>query len=690
MNWGFKNILETLLIIALFTFSCISINAQNLNKIEKQAVKDFDQGNFVKARDELLVLYNSERRNNVISSYLASCYLELDEPLKSYEILTKISDPDPVNQYLMILTQYDLENFDEASRLINEFPSEAEGYDIDELNNKIARAKSEYGNDKGILVQNFGPDINSKDLEYSAVMYNDYNKLLFTSRKASGPIIDVDGLAFESIYFTQVDQKDVWRKATPFNVEKKDQRSHDATVQVYDDGNKIIFYHDGQLYSSSLKDGFWTKDEDLVLHDKKGSDTHCYISSDEKTIIFASDYYSEGAQLDLFVSKKQSNGKWSNPEPLSVFNTEADEDSPFLANDSTFYFSSNGHNTMGGYDVFKSTYDRVTQQWSEPENMGYPINTVADDLYFTTEGRLAYLSSNRLGGYGSLDLYRIFLFNKVRVKGRLLDDNQQPIADAEIDVKYDGSNLKGYTDANGDYELFVPVNKKMHVTFIKDSLNLFEGDYIANITFEDENHNEFNFFIDYSEKNSGLTDESQNKVVNHINVEVKNDAKNPILAAVPENMENQWSDSLTYLAQKKQKEDLETREIFIASKKDEEKVDIQSSHLTMRDATIHTNVKKQPSVLGGDQSIQTVERQVSSSGTYTVQILAMARLKADQSYFEKIKPSPIGNKNGKDGFNRYFIGEYKSLEDAIEAMDLLRKEGYSDAFVRRLDKYAEF
>ncbi len=691
MNWSQKNLLLALLTTALITLSGTQVLSQNLKRVEKSAIGDFENGNFIEARDKFKTLLKAEWNLNSTSSYLASCYLELDEPLKSYEVLTQVSEPDALNTYLRILSCYYLEFFEEAERLIVDFP-DSTGLEIDDIRERVARAKESYSSGDGILVQNFGENINSENLEYSAVMYNDFNKLLFTSRKEESNVTDVDGLAFETIYSTEIDSTDNWKKAIPLNIEEEKKRSHDATVQVYQSGNKMISYKDGQLYSSTLKDGVWSKDEDFVIHDGKGSDTHCFITPDEKTIFFASDYQSEGRHLDLFVSQKKEDGGWSEPEPLTMFNTEFDEDSPFLASDSTFYFSSRGHNSIGGFDVFKSTYDYESKTWGPPENMGYPINTVAEDIYYTTEGKLAYLSSTRLEGYGSLDLYRVYHFNKVKVEGRLVDDNKQPISDALIDVKYDSTTLKSYTDAEGNYEIFVPINKKMHITFIKDSLNLFEGDYIANIFFKDENENEFNFFIDYMSSDPEIIKSTEdNKTVKHINVDIKNDyEENPIIASVPKGEESTWSDSVNFVTKARKIEELESREISFVDNKDGD-IDILSTHLKLREATVQQKPKEEPEV-----ALDAAANTSSTSSTqplpdgYTVQVLAMPiKREPESNFFDLLGSAEVRDRDGKDGLKRFFTGVYESFEDALIAMRSLRKTGYSDAFVRKLSKYEE-
>ncbi len=684
MNWSRKSAFRPLLSLGLLVLISISVLAQNPKRIEKQAVENFNQGNFVDARDQFIKLFDAGWNYNITASYLASCYLELDKPQKSFEVLSQVEEPDQVNSYLMILTQYYLEKFDEAERLISEF-RDTTGFEIDVLKERIARAEEKYQTNNGILVQNFGDGVNSEDMEYSAIMYNGYNELLFTSRKEEGAVTDVDGLAFENIYYTHLDSSDNWEKATPFNIEVKKSRSHDATVQFLESSQKMILYHDGQLYSATKKNGVWSRDEDLILHEVNGGDTHCYLSPDEKSIIFASDYASGGEHLDLFISYKNDEGAWSEPQPIIELNTDMDEDSPFIAGDSVLYFSSNGHNSMGGYDVYRTRYDTKMDKWGTPENMGYPINTVADDIYYTTEGKLAYLSSNRLGGKGSLDLYRVFLFNRVKVEGRLLTDNQEPISNAEINIKYENTSLKSFTDEEGNYDLFVPINTRMHITFIKDSLNLVEGDYIANISFKDQNNNEFNFFIDYVDQRSELVDGNKDdQFVRNLNIQVKNDYEdNPILASVPEGEERLWTDSVNYVAQRKRAEILNP-ETTIATRSNDHKTEMRSGSLNIHEATIIEKPKPDP-----PQTVKADNGQLHVDG-YTVQILAMPiKRPPDSTFFDKLDSTPVKNKDGKDGLKRFHVGNYKSKEEALEAMRILRRSGYSDAFVRKLDMYAE-
>ncbi|MDX5443264.1 MAG: OmpA family protein, partial [Hymenobacteraceae bacterium] len=116
-------------------------------------------------------------------------------------------------------------------------------------------------------------------------------------------------------------------------------------------------------------------------------------------------------------------GDWGKPKNIGTnINTRYDDDSPYLTKDGrTMYFSSRGHNTMGGYDIFVTKFDTIAKKWSKPENMGVPINTPDDDTYYrlSPDGSYAYLSSYRIGGYGEKDIYTINYIRNVTVKGHV-------------------------------------------------------------------------------------------------------------------------------------------------------------------------------------------------------------------------------------------------------------------------------
>jgi hypothetical protein len=263
------------------------------------------------------------------------------------------------------------------------------------------------------------------------------------------------------------------------------------------------------------------------------------------------------------------------------------------------------------------------------------------------------------------------------------------MSNAIIHVNYDSITLNSYTDDVGYYEMFVPINKKMHIKFIKDSLNQFEGDYIANIFMKDENDNEFNFYIDYLQG-----EDTSQQSVKHINIDVRNDTKkNPVIESTPAEEEKVWTDSVNAEAEKKI-QSIKAGEVAVLKEIDSSKVEIKSENLLIRNATVEGITRKDKVEETGQKPANNITK--PSNGKienvpqgYTIQILALTSQPTPaKSYFEKLESSSkVENVKGSDGFDRYFVGEYSSKQQALEEMRKLREKGYEDAFVRKISKY---
>ncbi len=133
------------------------------------------------------------------------------------------------------------------------------------------------------------------------------------------------------------------------------------------------------------------------------------LSKDGNTIFFVS-YRKEGVGgKDIYQSVKDSQGNWSKATNLGeIINTKLDEESPFLSEDGkTLYFSSKGHDGIGGYDIFKSQL--TGDSWSSPENMGIPVNSAEDDIYLIIDNEASngFFASARDGGIGGMDIYNV-------------------------------------------------------------------------------------------------------------------------------------------------------------------------------------------------------------------------------------------------------------------------------------------
>jgi len=301
-----------------------------------------------------------------------------------------------------------------------------------------------------VKIENLGPNINSKYPDYAPVISADETVLIFTSRRddSENRLVDPrDDLYFEDLYISIREHPDsAWPKAR--NMGKIiNTDSHDASIGLSPDGQELFLYRSssekrklvsGDIWVSDLKGEEWTKP--YKMHKNINSpywEPSCSVTPDEKTLFFSSDRPGGYGGRDIYVSRKIAGNEWTEPENLGPeINTPYDEDAPFIHPDGkTLFFSSRGHQSMGGFDLFKSVYDPKTKKWSIPENLGYPINTAEDDVFYvwSPDGRKAYFSSIREGGYGDKDLYvltRPEIQNYlIVIRGKILNkENNKPVA----------------------------------------------------------------------------------------------------------------------------------------------------------------------------------------------------------------------------------------------------------------------
>jgi len=203
-------------------------------------------------------------------------------------------------------------------------------------------------------------------------------------------------------------------------------------------------------------------------------ETQPSFSSDGKTLYFIRGVVDGNGkrQQDIYISVLKEYGKWSVPTKLSnKINTSYDEESVFIHPDNqTLYFSSDGHPGMGGLDIFMSRR-KANGEWGEPVNLGYPINTFGDEnsLLVSRDGQIAYFASDRVGGFGGLDIYSFDLYEKARpgktiyVKGKVYDVvTKKPLeADIEvIDLQTGNQILKAVSGkTRGEFLICLPLNK---------------------------------------------------------------------------------------------------------------------------------------------------------------------------------------------------------------------------------------
>ncbi len=264
-----------------------------------------------------------------------------------------------------------------------------------------------------ITIENLGPNINSEFDEHTPCITADEKTMVFTSRRRgnTGGTLTDDGKYFEDIYISKK-IKGAW--GYPEKISKNiNTNGHEATIGISADGQELFIYKDdygiGNIYISQFKDNDWTVPEKLGSNiSTAANETHATLSSEGTTLIFTSDRGNGKGGKDLYIVHRNPTGEWGLAQNMGdVLNTQYDEEGPFLHPDgSTLYFSSKGHNSMGGYDLFYSEL-QPDGSWGAPINMGYPINTTADEVYYvlSADGKRAYFSSVREDGIGGRDIY---------------------------------------------------------------------------------------------------------------------------------------------------------------------------------------------------------------------------------------------------------------------------------------------
>lgn len=357
----------------------------------------------------------------------------------------------PEAEYYIGLALHFHEQFDSAKSTMQSYlESGDKAIPEPEVRNSIAmveRAKEAYANQKNQRLINLGEEINSPFPDYVPLISADGTKLYFTSRRQGGVsnVLDPNGDFFEEIYQSQRTPSG-WSEAvnigSPVNTE-----THDATVALSPSGNKMLIYRTnktldgGDIYLTEMTENGWSEPEKLTERiNSKHFEPSAAIAGDERTIFFASNRPGGYGGKDLYRVVELPDGTWSYPVNLGPkINSAGHEDGPFISVDGkTLYFSSTSHGSIGGYDIYKSNLDKESGEWSAPENLGHPINTVFDDIYLTLDasGKTGYYATNRKGGYGDHDIYRVEFGAEnpmILVSGVIEDDKGQPVQ-AEITV----------------------------------------------------------------------------------------------------------------------------------------------------------------------------------------------------------------------------------------------------------------
>lgn len=350
----------------------------------------------------------------------------LDYFKNAYRLDPKI-DPD-ILYYLGQAYHYS-EKFDSAillytryNRLLARSLDYEKSKRINEVNRKIFEchnAKIMVSQPVDVTITHLDELVNSEWPDYAPTINADETLLVFTTRRPeenSNARIASDNEYYEEIFYSKK-VNGSWTLARNFAAPLNN-NYHNASVNLSPDGKEMLLYNDsngGDILASFLKaDGNWTDPEELEINSEY-IENSASISGDGQRLFFTSNRPGGYGGTDIYVCTRDSKGRWTNPQNLGkLVNTDMDEDGVFVsASGKHLYFSSNGHAGMGDLDLYRSTYNVEKDVWEKPVNLGYPINSVENDIYivFTRDENFAYISSVRKEGIGEQDIYKIDIRN---------------------------------------------------------------------------------------------------------------------------------------------------------------------------------------------------------------------------------------------------------------------------------------
>lgn len=387
----------------------------------EQAKEHFKHNNFSAALIDYNKCLKFEPENPDFLFKAAYCVLHLavDKSAAIPYLEKAVKHPKVDNEafYFLGLAYHINHKFDEAAEYYLKYKSIGKGSNIKNIDRQLSmleNARKLTAAPVDVTFQNLGTAVNSTFPDYYPFITPDESYLVFTSRRKGKGGKEFDGYYPSDVYETRVKEGEfeTVKMAPTINGIYDEQ-----VVGLSYDAQTLFLYIDniedyGDIFQVNVKNGKYSKPVKMgEIVNSKDFESSASISADGNTLFFSSNRKGGLGGKDIWMTRKLPNGEWALPQNLGPnINTEYDEDFPNLFYDGkTLYFSSNGRNSIGGYDLFKSEWNEESNEWSFAENLGYPINTCDDNMVisFTEDQRHAYVSMWREDTQGDLDIYRL-------------------------------------------------------------------------------------------------------------------------------------------------------------------------------------------------------------------------------------------------------------------------------------------
>jgi outer membrane protein OmpA-like peptidoglycan-associated protein/tetratricopeptide (TPR) repeat protein len=466
----------------------------NIENGDKWASKG--RGAYPKALEFYLKAYEYNPNCPELNCKIGMCYLQTGPKDKALPYLQNAYDKNKeiILELPLLLAKafhYNFE-FEKAAQLYDSFYRSLKDKQKEKYTESIYKLIDECKNGKEMLAQprrvvikNLGKAINSEYSDYNPVMVGNDSAMFFISRRPHGKRSKVDKKNYfykEDIYYS-VNKDGEWQDATYFDESDYNTKHNEGIVWVSEDGKTRYLYDgyskQGDLYVSTLKKNNWTSPKKLksTFNSKYGETSICF-TADGKVCYFVSSSPKENfGGKDIYYIRLNRKGKWDPPHNMgNIINTKYDEDYINISPDGkVLYFSSKGHNTMGGYDVFRTEID-ASGTWSTPVNIGFPVNSPDDDLcYKPLPGeRKAYFSSYRNDGLGGFDIYQVIYLGAE--KQPILLTEEQPIAYFYKPISDIFARISGEMKIDTTYILKGLITDAAKATPVMAKINLIDKD----------------------------------------------------------------------------------------------------------------------------------------------------------------------------------------------------------------------
>jgi len=413
---------------------------------------DYQKSGYNNFRSALSPLSDAQKFNpkNARLNYMLGMIWFISDPsnpatLKFFETAFSLDPKAEPDMSYWLAWAYQLNSkWDDAIKHYNNYltamqqKAKSNTHEIEDVLKKVAECnvgKELSAKPERVFVDNLGSNVNSSWPEYGPSITADEETVIYTARRDNSTGLkkdEGDNGYFEDVYISNK-KNGKWQTATQLS-KNVNTESHDAAAGLSPDGSKLYIYRHsgkdgGDLYESTLFGADWEPPVHMNKHiNTKYHESSVSISFDGKRMYFVSDKESGIGDRDIYYSDIDVKGEWGVAKNIGPeLNTKYGEEAVFMHPDGvTLYFSSKGHNTMGGYDIFKSTLSNG--KWSKPVNLGYPINGPDDDVFFVVSGSgsRAYFASAKQGGFGEKDIYKILFLGPE--KAPLLNSQDQLLA----------------------------------------------------------------------------------------------------------------------------------------------------------------------------------------------------------------------------------------------------------------------